>query len=710
MKNYPIANVNKSADRKLLFIFSIGAALIITINYLFVFVFPGHLKPDFIFTRTWGFHFASYYAVPWRIAIYVVLLSACLPPVSGFAARIGRILYRGISRSLKKQTLFIVLSLLSVVFFRIFRCKYGLLGDNFVRVNDIVHNNFIWHDSGTIFVLHYFYRALHALLGLNGAQALVLATNIGGAVYVYCALAIADALGDSPFRKTALFAVMAVSPLVQLFFGYLEITAPVYVLLTLHLYASVWYVKGEWPVIVPALALACAIAFCLAGLFFVPAFIFILWCKGAVDMPLLKKQWVIGLCAVSAICLAWYPARRFIVPDCLPMVPNADNPMALFSAKRLWEYFNGLVLALGAGTILLPALLGYAYCKRNKFDIMTAFLVVESAVVAAGLLVFNEILGSGDADIYSVIAIIGPLALMAVFLRLFDSGISRNPARHGAFIFAVFLAMHTALYVGINASDKSIARIKDIHLPDPAGFYIRHPAPMVLGIMFDRNGLKEEVAAMFTKSYESDSLSPRNVCIYINTLVRRNDLEKALPLAIDLADKNPNYYPGLRALYQVARKQGNTQLAFSALERMYHSYVNNAATTMEIFGPYGVSEDLSALIDQLITLHRYHEADTVCQTLRTFCPLRDYSDFLSASIQYYLGNDDSCIALCAPLVDKREKNHKIYLLCAQAWQDKHNSPVALGVLHQGLALISSAEGRAALMEEIQVISAGKQGK
>jgi hypothetical protein len=521
-------------------------------------------------------------------------------------------------------------------------------------------------------------------------------------------LSIADSLGNSPLRKTAIFAAMAASPLVQLFFGYLEITAPVSVLLTLHLYAVIRYVKGEWPAIVSALTLLCAIAFCLAGLFFVPAFIFILWIKWAAERPLLKKPWFIGLCLIAAACLAWYPARRIIEFDCLPIFPNADNPMTLFSARRLWEYFNGTTLALGAGTILFPALLLYAYRKRAKIDLMARFLAVEWVVVAGGLFVFNEILGSGDADIYSVIGIIGPVALMLLFLRLFDIGTSRNAARHGAFILAAFLAMHTALYVGINASDKSIARIKDILLTDPASFYIRHPAPMVLGIMFDRNGLKQEVGAMFVKSYESDSLSPRNICNYVNTLIRRNDLEKALPLAIDLTEKNPDYYPGLRVLYEIANLQGNTMLAFSTLERMYHSYVNNSAATMEIFGPYKVSDDQSALIDLLIKLHRYHEADTVCRTLRTFCPIKDYGDYLSASIQHDLGHDDSCIALCTPLVEKREINHKIYLLLALAYEGKHNTSAALGVLHRGLDLIHSAEGRAALMEEIQSIAAGKQ--
>ncbi len=535
---------------------SIGGAALIIAHILFVFILPGHLEPAFVFARTWGFHFIAYYSKVCRIFIYALLFLSLLPWVSNHVMNAGRLVYNLLSGQGRKQTIFFVLSLASIPVFIAFKCKYGLLGDNFIRVADIVNNRYIdWHDTGIVFALHYFYLTLHGLFNTGGAQALAISTYICGALYVYFAALIADELGTGPFRKVAIFAALTASGVMQLFFGYLEITPQVYTLLAIHLYAVIRYLKERCSVFFPGLTLAFATFCCLAGLFFVPAFAYAVWSRTAEKKPLLRKPWVIGLSLAFITCLAWYPARRWIIPDCFPLTPQPNNPMAMFSARHFWEYFNGLTLGIGVSVILIPVLLGYSLLKHRAFDGITRFLAVEFLAVAACTFVFNEILGSSDADIYSFPGIIGPLFAMSALLVLFDKQPMHHAARQGAFIFVLFMLMHTTLYIGINASEKSIKRYEDILLTDPASYYIGHPAPLTMSIAYADNGLVSQQIKIARKGCTLYSEDARMYNSLANGLIEADMIDSAFTIYDQIYDKFPDYIFPFKLMYQAYRRR-----------------------------------------------------------------------------------------------------------------------------------------------------------
>ncbi len=481
---------SESSSKLMKCFFGISAAFIL-IHILFLFVFPGHVKPLFIFNRTWGFDSLSYYSLAVQIITYAIIAISLIPCVSQFAGNFAHYCVKAVSK-IPKQLLFVSIALAIMPLFLLLRCKYGFLGDAFLRVSNIEHGDILAHDLGTMIFLRVVYLAMHAVFHMGARSVLVMLTAMCGSLYVYFALHIALLLGKSSYQKISLFCGFVATPLVQHFFGYIEIMTPLIVLVTAALYSTILYLRGKTSFFVPVLILGAAVFFSVLAILFIPPFIFLIYMQAARNRRAIRSRtFLFGVAlAISIAAIAGYHHIAGMASDAVyPVVLKPGLSMTLFSLKRIWEFLNGETLALGIGIAAIPLLLIWAAIKRFRPDLTTVYLMAGTISVGAGLFILNECLGSADWDIYSIIAVFGQPLVIYLFLQMFDNGKTVKAARYGVFIIITFMALHTCLFVIVNATDKSIKRFEYILMNDPASYYVDHPALVCLALSYGINHL-----------------------------------------------------------------------------------------------------------------------------------------------------------------------------------------------------------------------------
>jgi len=181
---------------------------VIAIHFCFLYVFPHIFAVPRIFGRTWGFHFITYFSAPVQAAFYALALALCVPPV---APSFANLLSRPFSDKVKsylsqrKEILFVSVSVLSIPVFRLLNAKYALLGDNFGIVERAVNNTFMPDECGAIFILHCFYKVMHALFSMDGIGSIRVFSNLCGGVFIYLSLRIAQEMGTTFLEKVSIF-------------------------------------------------------------------------------------------------------------------------------------------------------------------------------------------------------------------------------------------------------------------------------------------------------------------------------------------------------------------------------------------------------------------------------------------------------------------------------------------------------------------------
>ena len=168
----------------------------------------------------------------------------------------------------------------------------------------------------------------------------------------------------------------------------------------------------------------------------------------------------------------------------------------------------------------------------------------------------------------------------------------------------------------------------------------------------------------------------------------------------------PIDYQDLDLLFQYARQHSNPEMEYYSCLIIYGAYKSNPIKMLSRYNPHELSQDFSVLVANLYQKKQLRAADSVCQTLRTFCPNNDYSDYLSAKIKLELGRYDECLALCNSLMRKtpRIPMDLPYLISADAYVKKHDKHSAQNVLKDGLLKASSSKMRNEFESALKQIS------
>lgn len=484
-----------------------------------------------------------------------------------------------------------------------------------MKVAHVLEKRLLYNEFGAIYLLHYFYKSLNYLFGFDGKTALVLYSCLSGGLFVLFALFIADELGRTFYQKSSIFLFVVSFGTIQQFCGYIEVYALVSVISAIYIYFSILYINDKVNIILPVLVIFGGSLCHLASMMFIPSLIFLFYAKVLWKAPLFRKKQTILLTIFFFLVAIYLLLKRYASPLVLPILKTPDVNFTLFSFTHFWEFFNSQVLASGMGLFLIITLVFIAIRKKAKINLLLWFLGMASLFPLCAIFTFDAILGSADWDILSFPCIVYNVMAIYLLFYLFGEKEQIGNLKYAVTILITFMFLHTLPWLLINASDKSIERIQEIVETDPGTYYIGHPPSMVLAELFRLNGLENESLRMFKEAYENYPRDIRAQYNYASALLRKHDLDTALPILENLYDNYPFYSPPIGALAAVYESQKETDKLIAVLRRLFELYKHQREFVTDYYSRDKLVQLFSLFEDSL--LRQYGSDSDELQLLRS---------------------------------------------------------------------------------------------
>ncbi len=461
-KNIPktkVSTVRKEISEKFFeCVFLPWTAILILSHLLTMYVSPAYM---------WGVHFYHFFPAYLGWILTLATLAILIPGVGEFLyerleALAGKI--KKLFDSLGQNTTFLVLSLLSLPIFWIFRTRLHLLGDGYFRIRDLPVGKLHLQEWLDGFIHLVVYRVMTKLIPTWTPELTYSTISIlcGGA-FVFLALKLSSLLGKTGLGKVLIFFFLVSLGSSQLFFGYVESYSILQVVLLAYIFFAVLYLSGKTSILPALLIFMISIGLHITSLIFLPSFIYLLWVGGSgiradkVSAPNLKDvttppastkkrkvrlrkestktkhrlsppTWI-GLILSSVIILFWiYRVATSLEKTgkgifILPLKGTESYPFGMFSIAHISEFVNQLLLLSPLGISLIIFFLFFkikfrSYRSSGGFENrLTNFLILATSFALIYLFVVNFTLGSADWDLRSAPAPFLGLLGVLLFLR-----------------------------------------------------------------------------------------------------------------------------------------------------------------------------------------------------------------------------------------------------------------------------------------------------
>jgi len=697
----PPKPLKKTDWRKVL---SVWGIIIMSLHFLSLFVFPEIFDMPEVFERTWGFHFISYFSTPVIILFYLIGFGVCIPPVNRKIVQVFESFFSGDLQSKlakHKYLLFTAAGLIAIPIFWALRAKYGFLGDGYLRVQNALQKEFIRNEFGCIYLLHYFHKLLNVFTAVDGSTSFAVYSCLTGGLFVFFLLVLADELGKTFLQKAAIFLFVISFGTIQHFFGYIEVYGIVIDLLLLYIYLSIVVIRDRLHVIVPLILLILAFMGHFVTITFFPSYLFLFYAKVLWKIPLFRKRSTFIVLGIISLPFIYFAGKKYVLPLLMPLLPKPDGRLTLFSPVHFWEFFNGQVLASGMGIIVLFVLIFLVIKKKMRLNLTIWFLIVTSVFPFLNAFAHEEVRGSGDWDLASIPAI--PYMILAAYLlfSLYREKVYVKILKHALLIIIVFTFINTLPWVIINSTDKSIDMFADMIETDPGRYYIDHPAPMVLSIIFNTAGLEDEAFEQYKKGYEQYPNDPRMYNNYAGVLMGKNRYEEALPILEKCFEKFPYYANGLRKLLLCYEQLNMPDKAFSALQMFFFMLNRQEKVITSFYDPGEMLQYGIALSQRYAENNYYTEAENILLKLKELLPGEAAVYYNIALLKEKTGNYDEVINISRQIISQVPKYPNPYPLLARTYEKKNMKKEAIEVLEQYMQFIQNEEQKKQISEEIE---------
>ena len=293
-----------------------------------------------------------------------------------------------------------------------------------------------------------------------------------GVLYVLFAFPVANILGKDTLERAIVLAFLLTAGYIQLFFGYVENYAIYMPGLLLYLYLGLRTCEDRAPLYLPALLLGLLLALHRGFFIFGPSMLLLAY-RSFRSRQYRIPTWKNALATAAALCCVPASAVLFLtlsgvgVHEYLSRIggshflPLFDQPgfraqYRIFSLTHIIDWFNQQLLAAPAACMAL--------CLLRKKDLSHhPFLAVCAVVPLCFSFVGNPELGAfRDWDAWSLPAPLLTLWIAALVInRIRDS----EQFSHGAFLICGAAALHSCLWVGMNAS-AGAAEARFVHLTE----------------------------------------------------------------------------------------------------------------------------------------------------------------------------------------------------------------------------------------------------
>lgn len=576
----------------------------IALHFLFLFVFPDWYS-SFFFHRTWGFHFIAFFPVPILFMSYAAAILVSHPTVAQRIVQLWEFtIWRALTKLLKfrKIILYGVFSIASFFPFYFFRVKYGLLGDNFLRIQDVATGKIIPNEPGTIHFYKFLADALNASFGLQVLDSVVLFNCLSGSAYVFLTFYLAEALGKNSLQKGMYVVGLLSVGIIQYFFGYIELYNFVMLLVLSALWTGILSIQNRCNILIPLILISIAFYAHFMIATFLPSFAYLFYRKVFCRWSIFRNPKFIAaeVIALTPVMVIIY--NKFVRGNILIYTPNEMYSYAMLTWSHLWEYINGQILAAPAAfPILLLLLLPIYLIHKKRIDLTGQFLGIAAVFTTLNSFMFNAVRGAADWDILCVAGF--PITLFALYLLFQANNISfiRKNLKYICIIFIVFSALNTPPWIIVNATDLSIQRKIVITENDPAEYYANdtHPPAMIFAIEFETNGMEKEAEYWYREAIRRHPNDPRNYYNCANFLHTQKRSKEAPEIITLLLQKFPGYPMQYRLAYRIFSSMGETTQAYSALEKL----IELSALDPENVARYYTQQDLIVIRAELITYY-----------------------------------------------------------------------------------------------------------
>jgi tetratricopeptide (TPR) repeat protein len=565
----------------------------------------------------WGVDF--YHFFPLWIGWLAVLISLAL-----LVPGVAEALYPGLETVAKKisrpfarwnqNTLFVLLSALSLPVFWFLRDRLHLLGDGMFRLIDLPNGKVHlqeWLDA-VIHVL--FYRMMIKVVPSWTPQLTYAVISVAcGAAFVFLALKLSSLLGRSGFAKLLIFSFLITLGSVQLFFGYAESYTILQVALSAYVLLAARYLAGKSSALPLLGVFVISVALHITSLIYVPSLIYLLWAakKGeptarkGLGKTISNAFLVAALIVASFLVLSWVMVVAIGLEKTgkgifiLPLLGTESYPFGMLSWAHLSEFVNQLLLLTPLGISLLLFFFFFKV-KHGEFkDKLINFLALASVFGLVYLFVVNFTLGSADWDLRSSPAVFFGLLGVLAFLRWGEkaplpsakesegdkpssSGNLQNRLgglrsyRAWGLIFIWLGLFHTVPWILTNASQsESVARYVTIQEVDP------HPVDETNYNLYKVARVLKwadkpwDVVWMYQRAVQRN---PLDTLSYYNLAAQYHHLQEldSAQVVLDSLFKIDPVYPRANWLMgNILRRKGQPAQALVYLERTYDYLQDN---------------------------------------------------------------------------------------------------------------------------------------
>ena len=402
-----------------------------------------------------------------------------------------------------------------------------------------------------------------------------------GMLYVLLSFPVAGAVGTTPREKSIVLAFLLTGGYLQLFFGYAETYALCLPGILLYLLLGMRVLDNRMSTYVPALLLSLLVNLHLVFALFGPSLLVLVYRRYRNKRgctPRWKNCLAAGavLCFVppSAALFLWLTGTDLVTylsrmggSHLLPVFsePRFHEPYRLFSLPHLLDFCNLQALAAPGAWMALAML------DRRSFGQRPFLLAAAVFPLIFTLLANPEIGAFRDWDFLALPTV--PLTLWtasALLARMRDP----NSAFHTAFLICGSAALHSLMWIGLNASPTA-AETRYAHLMDRLTGHAASYGWETLGSYYHRQERPVPALNAYQRALDANPDNPRHWLAigFVHYIMGQH--EESIPYAQRAIQINPNLPTAHLYLGMAYRAVGRMEEARSSLEQALNANPDN---------------------------------------------------------------------------------------------------------------------------------------
>lgn len=526
--------------------------------------------------RSWGFNHIKFYSTSAVILFYALALSFAIPFTNNQLFKFVDFFSDKLKNIQKlKLAVFVLFGITASIVFYVFKNKYYLLGDYNLRVSQTMKQDFLITEYLTMKLL-YLIATFLGKYQITPTQSFIYVSCFSGGVFVTINCLIADLLGKNSLQKTLLAFGGIASGMLLIFCGYLDIYALPIAFTSIYLYTTLLYLKNKnyfWLAIVCLIVAIGGHLLCVA---FAPA-LFIAWYhhnKNKIPqiVSLKNKTKVYAILALTflSIIMVYKLKTGFVLP--LKAPPTNLKYLTLLSFTHFWEFLNGQLLGAGISFLVLIYLL--VIIVKNKIVLSIQAYVLLTGTLGMILTTFlaNLHRGSGDWDILSFPAI---SINLLVILILFNLPVNYQKMSNYLIVVLIgFNTLNATLWIHLNSTDKSIAKIENMLTNDPGPYYTsKLPSIIQLIYMYKENKLMADAERISLKACDMLSYSDFRGCLmHADILVSQKRDTEATAFYEQLLQRNANIPQAYSYLIYTYQNKNENQKVIPLITKFYEAF------------------------------------------------------------------------------------------------------------------------------------------